>query len=102
MIPPQFTHRMEQWWDNPKKFDPDRFGASRLEHKRHAFSFVPFGGGAHKCIGMHFAQMNAKCFMHQFLLKYRWQTPDNYNPTMQAVPMPRPADLLPLKLEKLR
>ena len=102
MIPPQFNHTMAEWWDEPKKFDPDRFGPARQEQKRHAFSFMPFGGGAHKCIGMHFAIMNAKCFMHQFLQHYKFSTPANYNPHMQAVPMPRPSDFLPLTLEKIR
>jgi cytochrome P450 len=101
MLPPRFNHTMEQWWDEPKKFDPDRFGPERLEHKRHPFMFHPFGGGAHKCIGMHFAVMNAKCFMHQFLRRYEFKTPPNYNPWMHVVPMPRPGDFLPLELKKL-
>jgi cytochrome P450 len=101
IMPPAFNHRMEAWWDDPLKFDPDRFGPQRQEHKRHSFSFVPFGGGIHKCIGMHFAQMNAKCFMYQFLSRYRFETPQGYQPKMQTVPMPRPADLLPLRLSRL-
>lgn len=100
-LPPFFNHRMAKWWDDPLKFDPDRFLPERAEHKRHPFQFVPFGGGAHKCIGMHFATMNAKCFMYQFLRKYRFKTPANYNPWMQIVPMPRPGDMLPLTLERL-
>ena len=55
MLSPPFTHRMEEWWSNPLEFDPMRFSPERAEHKRHGFSYVPFGGGAHKCIGMHFA-----------------------------------------------
>ena len=52
-ISPLYTHRMEQWWTNPHAFDPDRF--ARQEHKQHSFLWAPFGGGAHKCIGLHFA-----------------------------------------------
>lgn len=100
-IPPHFNHRMPEWWDNPNQFDPDRFAPGREEHKRHSFNFIPFGGGAHKCIGMHFAIMNAKCFMHQFVLNYRFSTPPGYNPWMQTLPMPRPGDFLPLKLERV-
>jgi len=100
-LPPRFNHTMEKWWDNPMKFDPDRLGPERAEHKRHPFIFHPFGGGAHKCIGMHFAMMNAKCFLHQFLREYDFETPPNYHPWMQTIPMPRPGDMLPLKLKKL-
>jgi len=100
-LPPRYNHTSKQWWDEPMKFDPDRFSPERSEYKRHPFMFHPFGGGAHKCIGMHFAMMNAKCFLHQFMLQYDFETPPNYNPKMQAVPMPRPGDFLPLTLRKL-
>lgn len=101
-MPPQFSHTMEEWWDEPLKFDPDRFGPGREEHKRHSHSYVPFGGGGHKCIGMHFADMNAKCFMHQFLLKYRFTVPEGYRPKMQTLPLPKPGDDLPIRLEKIQ
>lgn len=100
-LTPQFNHTMSEYWDEPQKFDPDRWNNDRAEHKRHPFQFVGFGGGAHKCIGMHFAQMNAKAFMFQFLKKYRFETPPNYKPWMQVIPMPRPGDMLPLTLTRL-
>ena len=65
------------------------------------FAWMPFGGGAHKCIGMHFANMIVKCFMHQFLLKYEWTLPDNYSPKMESFPLPKTADGLPVILKKI-
>ncbi|HQQ64171.1 MAG TPA: cytochrome P450 [Pseudomonadales bacterium] len=100
-LPPHFNHTMKEYWDEPLKFDPDRWAPDRQEQKRHPFQFVGFGGGAHKCIGMHFAQMNAKAFMFQFLRRYRFETSPGYNPWMQIIPMPRPGDMLPLKLTRL-
>ena len=61
---------MAEYWDNPHTFDPERWLEPRNEHKRHPFSFVGFGGGAHKCIGMHFALMQTKNFLHQFLRRF--------------------------------
>ena len=84
-MPPRYNHTMAAYWDKPMEFDPERFGPERAEHKRHPFLFNAFGGGAHKCIGMHFALMNAKCFLNQFLRQYRFTTPPGYQPRMLTV-----------------
>ncbi len=97
-MPPCYNQRDEQYWTEPDSFDPDRFSAERQEHKRHPFCYHPFGGGAHKCIGMHFAAMLVKCFMHQFLLNYDFETPDSYSPKLQWVPIPKPADGVPITI----
>lgn len=94
-------YRSQKYWKNPDQFDPDRFAPGREEHKQHSFLFIPFGGGAHKCIGMHFAKIQVKCFFYLFLQRYRFSVPDNYDPWLMMVPMPKPADGLPLKLERL-
>ncbi|WP_194842600.1 cytochrome P450 [Endozoicomonas sp. OPT23] len=100
-LPPQYVHFMPEFWDNPEKFDPDRFSPERAEHKRHSHSFVPFGGGAHKCLGMNFAQMLVKSIMHQILLKYDWNVPAGYDPKQQTFPMPKQEDDLPLSLKAI-
>jgi len=100
-IPPTYNHKMEKYWTNPEKFDPERFSDERAEHKKHPFQYVAFGGGAHKCIGMHFARMQAMLFMHQMVLKYQFSTPPNYFPKMVYVPLPKPADDLPLILKRV-
>ncbi len=51
---PGMNHRLPELWTDPLKFDPERFTEPRNEHKRHRYAFTPFGGGAHKCIGMVF------------------------------------------------
>ncbi len=101
MISPPFTHRMEQWWDDPYTFDPMRFSPDRAEHKRHGFSYVPFGGGAHKCIGMHFAMMNAKLYLFRLLKNYKINLRSDYNPAFQHVHLPRPIDGLPITLTRI-
>lgn len=100
-IAPQFTHRMAEWWDDPERFDPDRFAEPRNEYKRHPFNFIGFGGGAHKCIGMHFAIMQSKVFLYHFLRRYRFEMPAGYSPRLQTIPLPKPADDLPLTLQPL-
>ena len=68
---PGMNHRLPEFWTDPLKFDPDRFTEPRNEHKRHRYAFTPFGGGAHKCIGMVFGQLEIKTIMHRLLRKYR-------------------------------
>ncbi|HEY9035720.1 MAG TPA: cytochrome P450 [Pseudomonadales bacterium] len=97
---PRFEHMMPEYWTNPMTFDPDRFSPERSEHKGHAFQFHPFGGGAHKCIGMHFSQMEYKCFLYKFLLKYDFEGAHKKEPFMQSLPLPKPIDDMPIKLIK--
>ena len=98
---PSFSTRLAGYWTNPDSFDPERFSAQRVEHKSHPFAFMPFGGGAHKCIGMHFGMMQSKLFMYQFLKRYRFRLPANYQPVFRTVPLPKLEDNLPLIIERL-
>ena len=65
-VNPLFTHHMPEIWPEPEKFDPMRF-TDEAQRNRHRFAWVPFGGGAHMCLGLHFAYMQAKCFARHFL-----------------------------------
>ena len=53
-------------WPEPEQFDPIRF-TDETQRSRHRFAWVPYGGGAHMCLGLHFAYMQAKCFARHFL-----------------------------------
>ena len=99
---PGFNHLMSEYWSNPYNFDPERFSPDRAEQKSHSFAYIPFGGGAHKCIGMHYANLQAKLFLHQFLLRYRFRLPDGYQESFSVVPLPKLKDDLPLIVESLK
>ena len=98
---PRFTHWMDEYWTAPATFDPERFSPERAEHKRHPFQFHPFGGGAHKCIGMHFAQMEYKCFIYQFMRRYDFAARHKNNDVfVQTFPLPKPSDDMPIELRR--
>ncbi|MFK8020944.1 MAG: cytochrome P450 [Pseudomonadales bacterium] len=91
-----YNHVIPGWWTEPHKFDPARF--ERGEHKQHPFLFHPFGGGAHKCIGMHFAKMVFCSFMYHLISAHEIKLRPNYDPKWQYLPMPKPKDNLPMCL----
>ncbi|MEM9255134.1 MAG: cytochrome P450 [Pseudomonadota bacterium] len=96
-----WAHQSAQYWSNPQTFDPDRFSAQRKEHKGHSFQFLPFGGGAHKCIGMHVALMNAKLILHHTLRRYRFTLQPGYDCKCSVLPLPFPSKDLPLQVSEL-
>ncbi|MGC7255191.1 cytochrome P450 [Mycobacteroides abscessus subsp. massiliense] len=99
---PGMNHRLPELWTEPDKFDPDRFSEPRNEHKRHRYAFSPFGGGAHKCIGMVFGQLEIKAVMHRLLRRYRFELAHpHYQPKWDYAGMPLPIDGMPIILRPL-
>ncbi|KAJ8932327.1 hypothetical protein NQ314_014746 [Rhamnusium bicolor] len=47
------------YWPDPLKWDPDRFGEENGGNK-HSFTYLPFGEGPRNCIGMRFGLMQTK------------------------------------------
>ena len=101
IVSPYITHRMGAWWNNPDYFDPERFNEVRKEHKEHPYKYVPFGGGAHMCIGLHFAEMQIKAILHQVVLQYAWSVPTDYEMPINFTSLPSPRDKLPVRLQRL-
>ncbi|MEM9255867.1 MAG: cytochrome P450 [Pseudomonadota bacterium] len=97
---PIHTHYMEDYWSSPAEFDPARFSEDRAEHKRHPYCWVPFSGGAHMCIGLHFAIMQIKLVMSEMLRQYSWSVPDDYRMPVQQSPISKPRDGLPIFFER--
>lgn len=95
------THLLEEYWPDPLRFDPGRFSEDRREDKVHRNAWVPFGGGVHKCIGLHFGGMQVKAAMHALLLRYRWSVPSDYEMPIDWTSLPRPKDGLPVHLERV-
>ncbi|MDH6197119.1 cytochrome P450 [Mycobacterium frederiksbergense] len=99
---PSINHMMPELWTDPKTFDPSRFAEPRSEHKQHRYAFAPFGGGAHKCIGMVFGQLEIKTVMHRLLRRYRLElTSPGYRPRYDYGGMPVPVDGMPIVLRPL-
>jgi cytochrome P450 len=84
------THRHPDYWDEPERFDPDRFLSERVQALPH-YAYVPFGGGPRNCIGMAFAQVEAKVILARLLQNYKFKlASDAVHPHMGATLEPRP------------
>lgn len=99
-ISPATVHKMADYWDEPEKFDPLRFTPENSKG-RHKYAWVPFGGGAHMCLGLHFAYMQMKLFMHHLLTQVRVEVAEGYQPEWQAWPIPKPKDGLRVRMVPL-
>ncbi|MCL4818033.1 MAG: cytochrome P450 [Vicinamibacteria bacterium] len=96
-----FTHRMPELWTDPETFDPDRFSDARAEDRRLPFTWIPFGGGAHLCLGMFFAEIQVKLVAHHLLSSLRWRAIRGWTAPIRQVPIQFPTDDLPLDFERL-
>lgn len=92
------THRDPAIWENPDDFDPMRFSPEGGAKTRHRYAWVPFGGGAHMCLGLHFAYMQAKVIMCHLLPHYQIELPQGYKTEFQIMPLIKPLDGLPVTL----
>ena len=101
-IAPYFTHHLDEYWPDPDTFDPGRFSSERREDKIHRLAWQPFGGGVHKCIGMHFAGAEIKIVLHHLLRNFEWHVDPDYRAPMDMKSLPYPKDGQPVQLRRLR
>ena len=62
LIAPWLLHRDPRLFDDPLRFDPDRFLPER-EAALPRFAYLPFGGGKRICIGNQFALMEGQIIL---------------------------------------
>ena len=96
-INPLYTHHMPDIWPDPERFDPLRFTEEAVR-ARHRYAWVPFSGGAHMCIGLHFAVMQMKCMAYHLLTQCELSLAPGYAPQWRLWPIPQPKDGLPVRL----
>ncbi len=53
------------------------------------------------CLGLRFAEMQTKAVLFQLVQRCRWSVPDGYRMPVQQAPISKPADGLPLHIERI-
>jgi len=66
-------HHRKDLYPESKKFNPERF----LKRKYSAYEFIPFGGGARRCIGEALAQFEMKLVLATIMSNYKLAKANN-------------------------
>ncbi len=69
LVCPYTLHRHPRYWEDPDRFDPDRFSRERSEG-RPRFVYLPFSVGPRQCIGNHYAVMTAQIVLAMVARRY--------------------------------
>lgn len=70
IISPYLLHRHPDFWQVPQQYDPDRFTPEQVA-ARVRNAYIPFGLGAHRCIGEHMALLVATRILSQVHREFR-------------------------------
>ncbi len=82
------TGRMPELWPHPERFDPGRWAPGAPEPS--PYSFVPFGGGARRCIGFALATLELQVIAVRLVQQLEWRLrTDKVRPTGIATLTPK-------------
>jgi len=116
VVSPWLLHHDPRWWPEPEAFRPERWLVDDPDRPRYAF--VPFGGGPRVCIGEPFARTSAErdervprplgvlgepfarleaaMLLASIARRWRFASPTDREPDLQAVITLRPRGGLPM------
>jgi cytochrome P450 len=105
LIPTWLLHRDPRWWDDPEAFRPERWLDADGRYDENApgqprGAYLPFGAGAHVCIGASFAWTEA--ILALAVLAPRWEPTlaADADVVMRAAITLRPAHGMPMLLRR--
>ena len=93
VLAPWITHRHPQFWDQPERFNPDRF-TPELEKARHRYAWFPFGGGPRACIGQHFSMLESVIALAMLVRDFEFAAPPGEPPRTNHITL-RPTQGVP-------
>jgi cytochrome P450 len=79
-------HRDPALWEDPLRFDPDRFSPERSKG-RDRWQYLPFGGGPRGCMGDHFAMLEASLALATILRRAKICSLSDDFPTVTPLTM---------------
>jgi cytochrome P450 len=92
-----WVHRHPAFWEEPERFDPDRFTPERSAN-RPRYAYIPFGGGPRLCIGNSLAMMEAQLVLATVAQRYFLRLVPGHPVEPEVLLTPRPRHGLPMTL----
>lgn len=89
------THRHPDYWENPDRFDPERFSSERSQ-ERPRYVYFPFLGGPHQCIGKDFALIEVQLILIMVAQRYGLELVPDYTVVPEPLITLRPRGSLPM------
>jgi cytochrome P450 len=86
----------------PQRFDPDRFGPGREEHRQHSLAFIPQGAEpptSHRCLGLEYSTLLTLAFLALLVRGYEWTLPSQRLELDWSKRPPEPRDGLVVRLQ---
>lgn len=62
-------------WENPYKFEPEKFMNSHIDYKGQDFELIPFGAGRRSCPAITFSTPTVELALAQLLHSFDWELP---------------------------
>lgn len=97
---PWAVHRLEKYWENPLKFDPERFSPERMK-SIHRYAWFPFGGGQRFCIGNNFAMMEMQIVLALACSQFNFTLAENFKLELEPLVTLRPRHGVMVNLQKM-
>jgi cytochrome P450 len=99
LIMPWLLHRKPSLWENPGRFEPERFEPARAA-ARPRFAYIPFGAGPRICIGAAFAMTEAVLILATIAQRYRLRLKPGHPVEPQGLITLRPRYGIQMVLER--
>lgn len=93
------THRHPAFWEDPDRFEPDRFSAENSQ-RRPRYAYFPFAGGPRQCVGNLFALTEANLVLATIAQRYRLRLVEGHPVELQPLVTLRPRYGIRVTLER--
>jgi len=99
ILSPWVTQHDARWWDEPERFDPDRWSPERRGDAPR-FAYFPFGAGPRLCIGRDFALVESVLLLASLAARYELAPVPGHEVHAEPLVTIRPKGGLPMRLAR--